>query len=50
MNIDDRLRKIEANLIERKEFIALCEKVNETNTGVVRIMAIMEERAKHERN
>jgi hypothetical protein len=50
MNIDDRLRKIEANLIERKEFIALCEKVNDINVGVVKMMAIMEERAKYERN
>jgi vacuolar-type H+-ATPase subunit I/STV1 len=50
INIDERLRKIEANLIERKEFIALCEKVNDINTGVVKMTAIMEERAKHERN
>jgi septal ring factor EnvC (AmiA/AmiB activator) len=50
MNIDDRLRKIEANLIERKEFIALCEKVNDINVGVVKMMAIMEERSKYERN
>jgi len=47
-SIDTRLRRIEANLIERKEFIDLCEKVNVINLGVVKMITIYEERSKHE--
>ncbi len=46
VSIDERLRRIEANLIERKEFIAMCEKVNDINTGMVKMMTILEERTK----
>jgi len=49
-SIDTRLRRIEANLIERKEFIDLCEKVNVINLGVVKMVTIYEERSKHEHN